>query len=298
MGIDKHVHLHDTIVIGGGLSALLYSFHTGCPCIFVGPSPPFRFDSFGEPLDLSCTQLHTKSFRESWEKLILLLGLNGQLPMTNRASSINIRDNLLKVTTPNSRLGRFEFKKLVIFDDTAISGLPAMTSRHEGKSKVLDWFNVRSGMEHPHEVTQTNSDFVRFIHFYPSERFGAQKTSRIRKDLVAVSFLTSEELGDFNYSDTMVRFKVVDAMKSLGIKGARNGRDTYNPELYRFYSVKIEPTEREIIPNIRNFYEKDERFEFRNDTPEEIVKKFNTNNETYALKINKKIEEFQHEISI
>ena len=51
MKIDKHIYSYDTIVIGGGLNALLYSFFTGYPCIFVKPDPPFRFDVCDEEHD-------------------------------------------------------------------------------------------------------------------------------------------------------------------------------------------------------------------------------------------------------
>ena len=40
-------------------------------------------------------------------------------------------------------------------------------------------------------------------------------------------------------------------MKDAGIRGARNGRDTYNPNIYRYYSPKIEATQREIFPDIK-----------------------------------------------
>jgi len=217
---------------------------------------------------------------------MFLLGVGGQLPMTNRASAATIQDNLLKVTTPNSRLGRFEFEKLVIFDDTRLSGLPPTKERQEDKHMVLDWFNVRSGMEHEHELFETESDFIGTIHFYPSDRFGEQKKNRIRKDLVAVSYLDQQQINDFDYSDTMARFKILDMMKKAGIKGARNGRDTYNPNIYRYYSVKIEPTERQIIPNVKTFYEEDDRFEFRYDTPEEILENYKNDMENYTSKIN------------
>ena len=74
-------------------------------------------------------------------------------------------------------------------------------------------------------------------------------------------------------------------MKEAGIKGARNGRDTYNPEIYRYYSPKIEATQREIIPDVKNYYEEDERFEFRYNTPEEIIEQFNNTPDSYASKL-------------
>lgn len=286
MKLDKHTYEHETIVIGGGLNALLYSFFTGYPCICIEPLPPFRFDWCPDGHNFSFLHTESKSCRLAWERLMFVMGLGGQLPMTNRASAANIQDNLLKVTTTNSRLGRFEFEKLVIFDDTRVSGLPLIKERHKGKYRVLDWFDVRSGMEHEHDVFETDSDFIKTVHFYPSDRFGEQKKSRIRKDLVAVSYLDQEQLDDFDYSDTMARFKILDMMKKAGIKGARNGRDTYNPNLYRYYSVKIEPTQRQIVPNIKTFYEEDDRFEFRYDTTEEILDNYKNDMENYTSKIN------------
>jgi len=74
-------------------------------------------------------------------------------------------------------------------------------------------------------------------------------------------------------------------MKDAGIKGARNGRDTYNPEIYRYYSPKIEATQREIIPDVKNYYEEDPRFEFRYDTPEEIIEQFECDPNSYSSKL-------------
>jgi hypothetical protein len=37
-------------------------------------------------------------------------------------------------------------------------------------------------------------------------------------------------------------------MRKAGIRGARNGRDTKNPERYKYYAVKIETNKREVFP--------------------------------------------------
>ena len=60
-------------------------------------------------------------------------------------------------------------------------------------------------------------------------------------------------------------------MKEAGIRGARNGRDVNNPERYKYYAVKVEPAQRVIYRDTKRFYEKDDRFEFRYDTPEELL---------------------------
>ena len=205
--------------------------------------------------------------------------------MGDKAASISIKDNLLKISTHASRLGKFEFNKLIVFEDKGVYGLPSLQRQEIGKSRVIDWFDVRSGMEHDHNLFESEDDFVKKVYFYPSDRFGNQKSGRVRKDLVAISYLDKDEIDAFDYSDTMARFKILQMMKDTGIRGARNGRDTYNPEIYRYYSPKIEATQREIFPNIKNFYEEDERFEFRYDTPQEIAEQFECDPNNYSSKL-------------
>ena len=284
MKLGEHIYQYDTIVIGGGLNAKIYSYYAKCPCICGNYAPPFRFDVLQEDVVQGLWRQH-KNTLQNWERLNLFLGLSGQLPMGDKVASINIRENVVKATTKDSRLARFEFNKLVIFDDTNVFGLPLIKERKVGKSRVLDWFDVRSGMEHVHDSITTDDNFVKEFIFYPSDRFGNQKSGRIRKDLVSISYLDENEINDFEYSDTMARFKILQLMKDAGIKGARNGRDTYNPEIYRYYSPKIEATQREVFPNIKNYYEEDERFEFRYDTPEEIIEQFECDPNNYSSKL-------------
>jgi len=279
--LDKHIYQYNKIVIGGGLSAKLYAYYNNFPCVYRGFDAPFRFDEFEKEL----SSFKTQNMLQAHEQINFILGLSGQLLVGDKAQSLNIRDNLLKVATHNSRLGRFEFNKLIIFNDIGVYGLPPIKRKQVGKSRVLDWFNVRSGMEHDHDLLETQDEFIRKVIFYPSDRFGNQASGRVRKDLVAVSSLEEDQVRDFEYSDTMARFKILQMMKDAGIKGARNGRDMKNPETYRYYSPKIEATQREIIPDVTNYYEEDARFEFRYDTPEEIIEQFECDPNNYSSKL-------------
>jgi len=284
--LDKHEYKYETIVIGGGINALLFSYYNNYPCIFCKPLVPFILDVYNEGYDFSFLGLRPGASKVLvWQRLIISLSLGGLLPMGDKVASLSVQENKLKASTHNSRLGRFEFSKLIIFDDKGIRGLPRVKEQKFGKCRVVDWFHVRSGMEHDHNLFETEDNFVKKVVFYPSERFGNQKSGRIRKDLVAISHLDEEQINDFDYSDTMAKFKITQMMKDAGIRGARNGRDTYNPKIYRYYSPKIEAVEREVIKNIKNFYHTDERFEFYYKTPEEIIEKFNRHPETYAAKI-------------
>jgi hypothetical protein len=281
LSLGKHIYQYDTIAIGGGLNAKMYAYFNKCPCIYGSNASPFRFDLLEKGMPL----FETKNKLQAFEKISFILGLSGQLPMGDKASSINIRDNILKVTTHNSRLAKFTFNKLVIFDDQGIFGLPPIRKQEIGKSRVLDWFDVRSGMEHDHDCFDAETNFVQKIIFYPSDRFGNQTSGRVRKDLVAISYLDEDQIKDFDYSGTMARFKILQEMKDAGIKGARNGRDMNNPEIYRYYSPKIEATQREVFPNIKNYYEEDERFEFRYDTADELINQLGEEPASYASKL-------------
>lgn len=284
--LDKHEYKHSKIVIGGGLSALLFSYYNNYPCIFSKPIVPFILDVYDEGYDFSFLGLRPGASKTIvWQRLITALSLGALLPMGDKVASMRIQENKLKASTHNSRLGRFEFEKLIIFDDKDIIGMPKVREQQIGKCRVIDWFHVRSGMEHDHDLFETKENFIQKVIFYPSERFGNQKSGRLRKDLVAISHLDEDQINDFDYSDTMAKFKITQMMKDAGIRGARNGRDTYNPKIYRYYSPKIEAVEREIIRDVKNFYEKDERFEFHYETPEEIIKNYSCDPLSYSSKM-------------
>ena len=283
--LDKHEYKYQEIVIGGCLSALLYSYYNNCPCIFSKPDIPFEFDVFDDKYDFSFLGVKEPSRIAIWKRLVASLSLGGLLPMSDKVESISIQENMLKAITKNSRLGRFEFEKLIIFSDVDIRGLPGIKEQKIGKCRVIDWFHVRSGMQHDHDLLQTEDEFIKKVIFYPSDRFGNQASKRIRKDLVALSHLDEDQLGVFEYSDTMAKFKIIQMMKDIGIKGARNGKDMYNPNIYRYYSPKIEAVEREVRRDVKNFYHDDERFEFRYETPEEVIKNYICDPQSYCSKI-------------
>jgi len=269
--LERHIYQKDTIVIGGCLPSLLYAFKNGLPVIFSKPRPPFRYDKIQKDYDLSFLGLEPFELyyqKQVWERLLVLLGLSGNLPLSSNASGMRIVDNLLTVTTNNHRVVKFTFDKLVVFDDEGVTGLPPISGEIKEKNRVIDWVNVRQGAKHQHDEIIGEGNFVNKIIFYPSDRHDNRKL----KDLVAISYLTDEELLDHDYSDTMVKFKVTKMMKSVGIRGGRNGRDVNNPERYKFYAVKVEPSERVVEPDVKRYYEPDERFEFRYDSVFDLLK--------------------------
>jgi len=271
--IRDHIYDKETIVIGGDLKSLLYAYSNELPIIYSNPLIPFRFDEVEHKnlsiLGLDNTHPHKQS--ELWARTKFFLGLSGFLPVGDFATNVRIKDNQLSVATKHAASIKFNFNKLVIVNDGKVFGLPKIKKETREKSRVVDWVNVRSGCSHSILHLHSDGEFVKEIIFYPTDR----SDNRNLKDLVAISYLTDEELEDFNFSDTMVKFKVTEMMKEAGIRGARNGRDVLKPERYKYYAVKVEPAQRVIERNEVRYYEDDERFEFRYDSLEEILDNLN-----------------------
>ena len=283
--LDQHIYEHEEIVIGGSLRALVYSYLKNKPLIIGADHAPTPFEFFKPNFKLESfltepqiSQLQTRNGEKKvgnskldlWKKINFILSLSGLIPTTNKASYLRVEDNILKVITANSRLIKFKFDTLTIFDDKNVYGLPTPKESFKTSDKklILDWINVRSGMKHQYDYFKTNEDFVKEIHFYPSERLCGNHD---KKDLVVISYLNKQELDSYEYSDTYVKFKVLKMMKEAGIKGIRNGRSMEDPTKFKYYAIKIEPTEREIIEIKKNVYDDTERFKFNYQTEEEII---------------------------
>jgi len=268
--LSHHTYNVEELVIGDSLEAISYSYLNERPLILNSIKKPHFFDFFDAGVDLSKypieiveyemvgldnTKIVGASKLEIWENLVFCLSMSGLVPASDKVYSMRIEDNnLLKLTTKDSRVLRFKFDKLRIFDTENMAGLESF--KEVNKFKVVDWINVRSGMKHEYDYFETKDDFVKEVYFYPSQRTGAGEKDE-RKDLVAVSYLTKEQLNDFEYSDTYAKFKILSLMKKAGIKGARNGKNVNDPEKYNYHSIKIEPSHREVEANEKSSH-KDE----------------------------------------
>jgi len=273
----------DKIVIGGSLEALTYAYVHNLPALYTNLKPPFEHDRLapGAGLDsmhfppnveirsASGVNLYGPRKIEVWQKLLFLLGTSGKIIYGDKVKSVSVTGR--RVTANCGRAGKKEidFKKLIIFDDEGVSGLPPVVTQTKYKNIVYDWVNISSGGKHEYDVLGYDTDFVKTVHFYPSHR----NNNTTNKDLVAVSYLTDEQLSDFSYSDTYVKFKLLDLFKELGIRGTRNGRDPKSPGRYKHYAVKLEPAHREIISHVESRYERDKRFVFNYQDFNDIIKK-------------------------
>ena len=239
-------------MVGSSLEALLYAFVHELPIFYSAPHKPFRFDYLDESVDLSCLKLPNvsqslKTHEENrvvgtpknllWERLIFLLSIHGHAPLSDRCESLRYNgENVVTFSDAYAKLIDVEFEECYYFGDTNASNLPKI-DLDSTKMICYDWIAFNRGGKHDIDYIKTDDDFVKEIWFYSSDRIDGNTPV---KDACVVSFLTKKELEDFNFSETMARFKAVSEMESRGMKGKYNGiGPNGKPKHYKFRTTCI-----------------------------------------------------------
>lgn len=295
----QHSYRYEKVVIGASLESLSFAFMNNLPVIFTELQKPFQFDFFDPSLDLSIFNFKNISTQMSsgeetievgskkvslYEHLLFVLSLAGQVPFSDKAKILEFdqEDCSLTVVTNGGLTIKVCADEFLVFDENDLSGIEPPSKEVEQRFKVLDWINVRSGTKHNFDFLKTRESFVNELFFFPSLRIDGNHD---KKDVVSVSYLSADQVGDLDYSDSYVRLKVLSLMKGAGIKGRRNGRDVNNPERIIHRAIKIETAEREIVPLLRDEYENYKNLKFMNLDFREVLK-LETNKENYVYKIN------------
>lgn len=302
---SNHVTQYKTIVIGHNTEALLYAYTNNYPIIFNLYQQPSAFDFFTKSIDFTKINLEPikidlvsfddiKTFGYSkldiWQRLCFCLSMAGLLLVSDKTSSLRVENNILKVFIGKSKMAKFSFEKLHIFDSENIEGIEFFEPKQQ-VYRTQDWVDIRSSGKHKYDYLFFEDDFVKEIFFYPSDRIDGNHEDK--KDLVAISYLTKQQLNDTMYSDTYVRFFVKQKMKELGIRGMKNGKNPNYPhssqDPFKRLSVKLENRSRDVAKTKVFVPKNDKNIIFVNETIEEILNKFEVDNTNYLLEISKKI---------
>tara|TARA_Y100001951_G_C11272527_1_gene259708 strand:- start:329 stop:1237 length:909 start_codon:yes stop_codon:yes gene_type:complete len=295
---------YENIAIGATLSSVLYSFYTQTPLIFVKGAKMHPFDFYNSDVDLSLLKIDPKSYflkqpdnkqivfgppkQQVYDKLLALLSLSGLAPFSHLAKSININDDYLRIITEGNKSIDVEYDQLIVFDDNKINGLPHLLENDTNKpTQILDWFEVNLGSTHDVDYIETDSDFVKRIFFYSSQR---DYTQTDKKDLLAISYLTTEDAThNYQYSDTYAKFKILQCIKEAGIRGPKNGKNPNYPdrssEPFKWLSPKISLMRRQVMPLPMGKYEDSEKIKFSYETSEEIISNNQVEMDTYTAKL-------------
>lgn len=245
---------------------MLYAFHNNYPLYYLNADLPFRFDqSIGK--EYNC--LNDLAL---WQQIHFNLTLSGRIPLSDKSEALTIDGNILRASTDRSRVIRTHFGKIIIFETQGIQGLPPVLSTIHDTTLVYDWFDLqRSG---PVQIEELNSEdnFINKIILYPSERIDHQDP--LVKDLVAISYLPYNKINDFDYTETMASFKILEMLKDGGVRGRINGNHPKKPGEKVYLKPRLEATKREICERTKYEFEIDSRFEIRYDSASEIAKTY------------------------
>ena len=237
---------YEGIVIGSDLKATLFAFNNNLPILFSQPRRPFRFDFLEANTDLGCVKLTSAGGPIQkellWERLLFLLNLDGKVPFANLCESMRFDGEHLICSNEYSKIGVLNFSNCFYFGDDNISGLVKEKELANPTYTCYDWIAFNSGGKHEVDHIWVGDDFVKEIWFYSSDRMCGNSPV---KDACIVSTLTEEQLLEFDYSETMARFKMISEMEKRGMKGRQNGYSTNgNPKHYKFRTTPIRRTKR------------------------------------------------------
>ena len=229
---------HRNIVIGDSLEAVMFAYSNQYPLFFESINRPFRFDYLEPDIELDFLKLAPQAAKSLttldgqkpigisheilWERLLFIMSIIGNVPLSDMCTSI--RHDASKITCFNeySKIAEIRYEKMYNF------------KQDDKKSSLLcrDWIAFNSGGKHDLDLIETSEDFVNQIWFYPSDRIcGNTKV----KDACAVSVIDKKLIDDFEFSQTMARFKVVKDMKDRGMKGLLSSYGPNgNPKHYDF----------------------------------------------------------------
>ena len=255
---------YENIVIGSCINALMYAFINRYPVFFTSPQKPFRFDYLDPAIDLTDFKLSNwpaKSLTTFggkkdigipkellWERLLFLISLEGLAPLANLCHGIRYDGSSVVCSNEYSKIMEFKFGNCSYFMDDNSKGFAEKTNLDEERYLCYDYIAFNSGGKHEIDYIHTGDDFVSEIWFYGSDRIDGNTPVR---DACAVSNLSKQQLTDFDFSQTMTKFKTIQVMKDNGMRGKFNGytkKGTPRHYDFRTTSIRRETRRREYEP--------------------------------------------------
>ena len=243
---------------------MLFAYNKKYPLILNSLERPFRFDTLEREVEID--GLRSDNALTLWSWCLYEISLRGHAPFGPSVSSVRVEDNKMTIVAKQGFSLKAEFEKCYIFEDDNVLVENEILENTEPFFRVFDWMSVRTGTTHSFEFLNTKDNFIKNIYFYKSDRIDGNHN---KKDLVAVSYLKESQLYDFDYSDTMARFKVQKIMKDNGIIGARSGLTSDGKQ--RKYNIRVEPTHRHLVNINKKKYRDTENVKFLNLTERQVL---------------------------
>ena len=251
---NKLIIEYDNIVLGSSLKAILFAAQNFFPVVFSDFRKPFRFDYFKPELDLEYFEFPAEVGPKTltthqgmldvgvsksivWDRLMFLLSISGKVPLSNLCRSFRAEDNSLICYNEYSKIAEIKFNNCFYFGDSNVHNLYNKKELDNINYICYDWIAFNKGGKHDIDFIETSDNFVKRIWFYSSDRIDGNTPV---KDACVLSLLTADQTQDFNFSETMAKFKLNSEMESRGMKGQFNGYGPNgNPKYYKFKTTHI-----------------------------------------------------------
>ena len=245
---------YSEIVIGSTLEALLFAFNKRIPVFYTQPPAiPFRFDYLKpnqdfsfigfEPVEKKLEGSGELSYtvglqkRSLWQTVLFALSVDGLRPVSGVCRTIRNNGDTIVCMSEYSKIGEFTYNKCYFFGDERAENFVKSTADYSHQDKlytVYDWISIRRGGKIPIDYMESKDHLCNKIWLYPSDRVEGSAKRGV-KDACVVSTIKDSNLLKFEYSETAVKFKMLQAMKNAGFRGvlkvmAKNspwGKDRY-----------------------------------------------------------------------
>ncbi len=247
---------YDNVVIGSSFEAILFAFTHNYPILYTEHDFPFRFDYLDHSLDFSSLSLDNtartvKTTKDEiivgmpktllWERMLFLLSLDSKAPLSNLCNSLRRKDNKIICSNEYSKIAEVTFNTCHYFHDQNANNFVTEKTLATDKYICYDWIAINRGGKQEIDLIETTDNFTKEMWFYPSDRIDGRT---LIKDVCVVSLLTEKQIKEFNYSETMARFKLVHEMETRGMKGPSNGYSS-NGKL-KHYKIRATSINRSI----------------------------------------------------
>ena len=228
------------MIIGDHVSALIKSYTDKIPIImpsYIPPSIDLQYES-----DFNVAQLSTRSHTESWYMLKFLCAMEGLVINPDRLESVRVVEDQIYY-----RGNDLCFEKCHIFPGKEIKiDLDVKQYLDENKFKIIDFMRLKFC-----DASKLGCILLKSHKIFKIQSIG-------KKEIYAVSFLEKEDLTNFDYSDTMVRFIVEKTLlenKNLHRPLIRQDSDSRR-------IPKLEVVERRVIPLKETVYKSTKRTKY------------------------------------
>ena len=190
-----------SVVVGADLDAVRFAYDN--KCLLIKNRPPYHHSY--------------EDTEQEWAEKIYQLYEMALVPFADKSNNIRVypEEKILKVFTDRN-VYTVRYEKLHMYDDENVEGAPL--DRELLHYRVIDWFDCQGLYDLDFDEITTEDKFVNKIKLFKTRRIdGNQKYL----DLLCESFLTDKQLKNFDFGDTMARFKVMDILKKRGIDNPR-----------------------------------------------------------------------------